>query len=125
MSASTGIAIAASVQANLTAVEASRAQDQACRTTIKGFVAEGATVPEMRTYAGCVQRMHPDPIPDKTRIAIKSGILILFLGIAAGIWWGRSTGEGSLWGAACGAVAALGGIIGVTAVALALAFLFS
>jgi hypothetical protein len=66
--------------------EASAAKTEACKATVKTYKPETATVAEMRGYAECVQRLHPNDLPSGAVIAIKIAIVLVLIGAIVGAW---------------------------------------
>ena len=84
------VAIAASVNANAAAAnaEAARAERIACMKYVQGYEHDKATIVEMRQYAECVERLHPEPMTGSevlwVKAAIIAGLLAAVLGAAKG-----------------------------------------
>lgn len=75
----TTIAIAAAASANSAAINASIAAHKAeCVGTLANFDSRTATIAEQKSYASCVNLMHPSQITDSGVMAIKICILIVF-----------------------------------------------
>lgn len=85
MAASTAIATIAMVQSSIALQQAEQAKTEACKGTVATFNAQGATVEQMKSYASCVQRLHPEPVTQEGIWVAKGAIVLVFLGIIAGI----------------------------------------
>ena len=64
--------------------ERKRAAD--CSAWMPGYLNDGASVEQMRYYAGCINLLYPAPYDNITSLWIKAGILAAFIGVAVGIW---------------------------------------
>ena len=60
------------------------AQDT-CLKLVTGYEHALASIPEMREYASCVPRLHPEPFIQNEALAVKGAVLIMFLCILIGI----------------------------------------
>ena len=88
-SVAVGIAAGASVQSAANAARIAAEHRARCRTDIADFHPEGASVERMKSYAECVQYMHPDPVSPESVPFIKAGIVVLLVSMVAGFWWGK------------------------------------
>ena len=60
------------------------AQDT-CLKLVTGYEHALASIPEMREYAICIPRLHPEPFIQNEALAVKGAVLIMFLCIIIGI----------------------------------------
>ena len=101
--------------AAIAAQAAGRQRTANCTAWIPGYQHDGASVDQMRHYAGCINWLHPAPSDDTASLWLKTAIIAAFIGIGIGIWWmkddrlfdtwyGRSI-DGSFAGAFCGSAA--------------------
>lgn len=67
---------------NAAAHEAAR---QACAIAVRGYEHDGATVTEMREYAGCINRLHGSAWSDGELLAAKAAILFIFAAVVVGM----------------------------------------
>ncbi len=88
---STSIAISSAALASSAAANsaASAAKKTACMSYIQNYKAETATVEEMREYASCVERLHPNELSDGGIIAVKVLIVAAIVGIFIGAYQAR------------------------------------
>ncbi len=119
----TNIAItsAANAQAAAANVAAQEAKRKACMAYVRGYEHDRATVEEMREYAGCIDRLHPESmLTEGQLVAAKCAVLFVFAWIVVGVIWERrnkSLSEG-WFGAVVG-----GSVIGMCFAVAALLFL--
>ena len=64
--------------------ERKRAAD--CSAWMPGYLNDGASVEQMRYYAGCINLLYPAPHDNTTSLWVKAGILAAFIGVAVGIF---------------------------------------
>ena len=83
---STAIAISANTTAAIAASEAAEAKRIACYTIEKNFNAQTATISEKKSYAECIYVLHPSEISDGALIWLKILIVLIFVGVGAGIF---------------------------------------
>jgi len=104
MSTSVAIAAAANAQAAAAAAVAAEARKTACKSLLKSYTPQGATVAEMRNYASCVETVYPEPIPAGGVIVLKVVIVLIMLATVAGTVYGaREDGvEGAFMYGLCG-----------------------
>lgn len=93
-----GVAIGAA-----NAAQIAREHRARCEQNVADFRTEGASVERMKSYAECVQYLHPDPVSPGAVPYIKGGIVILVLAFIAGAIKGWRD-EGDLAGAALMAI---------------------
>jgi hypothetical protein len=67
--------------------EAQKAAYAACMSFVRGYEHDKATVQEMREYAGCIERLQPDPRSNQELMAEKACVLFMFLAIIGGVVW--------------------------------------
>jgi hypothetical protein len=103
---------AAVVISSVALAEAIAAKTEACKATVKTYKPETATVAEMRGYAECVQRLHPNDLPGGALIVVKVAIVLVLLGAVVGAW--KSYRERGYFG---WFDVAMGFVMGATAVA--------
>jgi hypothetical protein len=63
------------------------AQRRDCGPVVKGYQHEGATVAEMRSYAQCIGRLHPEYTGGEI-VAVKVAVAIMLLSMVGGIAYG-------------------------------------
>ena len=82
---------AATTSSNSAAASAAsaRARRAECMVIIDRYDAKAASVQEMRSYASCVQILHPDPPNSGAVIFAKSMFVIALLGLGFGIYKAR------------------------------------
>jgi hypothetical protein len=80
---STSVAVS-NAAATAAMVQASRAQDMACRSLVNSYKPEAATTAEMREYADCVYRLNPQPLSDSTAIVLKVLVAALIAAFVVG-----------------------------------------
>lgn len=118
----TSAANAQAAAANAAAQEAAR---KACMAYVRGYEHDLATVSEMREYAGCIDRLHPEPMAEEALGVAKFAVLVMFAAIVAaivaGIVWERrerSISDGWFGAVFCGSlIGLLVGACGLLAVA--------
>lgn len=88
-SVATGIAAGAAAQSAANSARIAAEHRARCRTDIADFRPEGASVERMKSYAECVQYMHPDPIHPESVPFVKAGIIALIVAFFVGAWYGR------------------------------------
>lgn len=117
MPTTTTIAISAAANANATAanIAAQDAARKACAALVRGYEHDRATVSEMREYAGCIARLHPEPMSGDELVAAKLAVAVIFAAMVAGIVWERRERMVSdgWFGAVLGG-SFIGGIFGAT-----------
>lgn len=88
MAAGTSAAMAgvASAQAAAASAAAHAARVAQCKTVLPNFNAQGATVSEMREYAGCVETLHPTEIGADATVALKILFVAALAGATFAIW---------------------------------------
>lgn len=91
-SVATGIAAGAAAQGAANSARIAAEHRARCRTDIADFRPEGASVERMKSYAECVQYMHPYPIHPESVPFVKAGIVALLLAMVAGFWFGKKKG---------------------------------
>ena len=89
MPVATAIAIGASAQATAAALEAHQARVTACTKYVQGYTNDGATTAQRQEYASCVATLYPQPLTEGDTYVVKGALVLMFLGIAAGIWYAR------------------------------------
>lgn len=57
----TAMAASASAMSAANSARISRMKDEQCNLLIESYVAKDASVPSMKAYSECVERMYPDP----------------------------------------------------------------
>jgi hypothetical protein len=102
----------ASAQAAAASAAAHAARVAQCKTVLPNFNAQGATVSEMKEYAGCVETLYPTEIGADATVALKVLFVVALAGMAVGAWRDRGYGFGD---------SALGGLFGFILAPLALA----
>jgi hypothetical protein len=87
----TSIAISsvANAQAAAAAAAAQEAAREACMTYVRGYEHNHATVAEMREYAGCIDRLYPEPLSADAMTVLKVVVALLLVGAVAGVFYGR------------------------------------
>jgi hypothetical protein len=105
---------------------------KACAAMVVSYEHSRATVDEMRDYASCIQKLHPEPLDGSQLITVKVAILVILFSIAAGIILVRRDDEGrsgwvetSILGACMGLMAGIGGIMATAAIWFGVKFLFT
>lgn len=89
----------AASQAAIAQAAAHQARVAQCKATIPNFNAQGATVSEMKEYAGCVETLYPTEIGTDATIALKVLFVVALCGAAFGVWkerqdsWTDFTGQ--------------------------------
>ena len=83
--------------ASALAVSLDAKEDAACALAMAGFKHDGATVAEMQQYANCVQRVHPEEMPDTGVWVIKAVIGVLLLAAIVGAVQGFLRGGSMEW----------------------------
>lgn len=129
----TAIIVGASTGAAIAQAQAREAESKACMAYVRGYDHERATVEEMRSYAGCIDRLHPEPMSADAITAWKVMIVILFVGVVIGIVRSvrnRSTFSDGVFGAVLfgcisGFIVTFIGILAVAGVCAGVAFLMS
>lgn len=86
MSTSIAISTMAATQSAAANAAAREAKEKACVVLVQSYEAKGATVEEMRSYAECVNTLHPDDLSPGAVSALKVCVLVCF-GFAAFFWW--------------------------------------
>ena len=86
MSASIGIAEAASAQASAAML---LARKTACTASMPRFDPGTATVQDKQEYAGCVELMFPQPMSADAILAAKVLFVFALIGMAWGAWLGK------------------------------------
>lgn len=76
----------AATQAAAANAAAREAKEKACVVLIQSYEAKGATVEEMRSYAECVNTLHPDDLSPGAVSALKVCVLVCFA-CAVIFWW--------------------------------------
>jgi hypothetical protein len=126
MGAIATVAVANSAAANAAAAAARR---DACRASVKGYEHDTATVTEMQQYAGCVERLHPQPLSDPAVWGVKLLIVLCFSGFFVCGWYAKryewDGWSGALMAAALGAMAFPFAAIILYLAYLAVRFLFT
>lgn len=84
MSVSAGIAAGAAAQSAAATAAARAAKVTACTKYVQDYQHDRATVTEMREYAGCIDTLHPNPMPDGAAFAIKAAIVIVLACMVVG-----------------------------------------
>ena len=108
MSTTLALSAAANAQSAAALASANAARDTACQSLINSYQPKGASVSEMREYAACVQRLHPEPIPADATTVLKFAVVILLLSMPVGAWIGyRSHLGGDVMSAVMGAIGGL------------------
>ena len=120
---STSIALA-SVASGQAAAAANLAARASCIASVRGYAHDSATVAEMREYAGCVNRLHPEPLGADAVLAWKIAILIVLLSPFVGVacLWPRE--RGGRPGHTRGEAVVLGTITGLVGSVIVLLLLF-
>jgi hypothetical protein len=91
MPAATSIAIFASSQSSVAAMQAREAQKLACNSFVHQYDAQAATDAQMQQYAECVNLLHPQDLSDGAVLLIKLTIVVTLAGGAYGYY--RATKE--------------------------------
>lgn len=125
----TAINTALTVQAQVAAAQAQAAADEThrerCKVELGAFNAQGATVPQMRSYSQCVDFLYPEPMTQGELLTAKACVFTVLICAIVGAVWGyiaaRREWEAGVLGLLGGALA--GGIL--LLMAWAVTFLFS
>jgi hypothetical protein len=78
----TSAANAQAATANAAAQEAAR---KACMAQVRGYEHDRATVAEMRAYAGCIGRLHPQELSADAMTGLKVVVAVLLAGAVIGV----------------------------------------
>ena len=119
---------AASAQAAAASAAAHAARVAQCKTVLLNFNAQGATVSEMKEYAGCVETLYPTEIGADATIALKVLFVVALAGAAFAVWRERKGYTDIEMQAAAGVMGfifaplALGAVVGL---AIGIRWLFS
>jgi hypothetical protein len=62
-----------------------RAERIACGKAVEGYRHDDATVEQARAYSRCIDRLHPSPMSPHDAIALKVVIVVILLGMVAGV----------------------------------------
>jgi len=120
------MAMTAIIAANNARESARRTEE--CKLYVQGFDSKIASVAEQKHYAGCVQRLNPDPVNESELLVGKACVLVLLVAFIAGVIFGWKS-EGNIIDAVlCGALFVVGLAVGVLLLGLLVAgvmFLFS
>ena len=81
------VAISAAANANAAAANAAAqaAAKKACMAYVRGYEHDRATVAEMREYAGCIDRLHPQELSADAMTALKVVVVVLLAGMVIGV----------------------------------------
>lgn len=126
---STSIAISSSASAASLAAQAQarKARKDACESVLNSFDAKGATVEHKKTYAECVQLLHPDPMTHSETFAMKGLFVVLLIGLVIGAiyGWQEDGPEMALLFGLLGAIVLPAGIVAVYGLGAGVVWLFS
>ncbi len=86
MSTSITISSAANVQATAANIAAQEAARTACLSYVQNYEHNHATVVEMREYANCIDKLHPNPMGADTIFALKLSVILLFVCVISGVF---------------------------------------
>lgn len=83
----TAIAVSAAANAQAAAAQAAanEAARVACASLVRGYEHDRSTVSGMREYAGCIERLYPEPMPDAVLIWAKIAVAVLLVSFVAGV----------------------------------------
>ena len=84
MSTSITISSAANAQATAANIAAQEAARIACLSYVQNYEHNHATVVEMREYANCIDKLHPNPMGADIIFALKLSVILLFVCVISG-----------------------------------------
>ena len=104
------------------------AKETACKMQLVTYNAAGATIQQMKEYAGCVTLLYPNEVTSTELLVTKLAVLLLLIGTGLGIYFKydkRLGVESIVTGAFVGLIAALSMIMATGFLIAAVRFLFS
>ena len=72
---------------NSAVYQARKAEIKACFALTRGYEHDRATLREMREYASCIDKLHPEPLIGAELYAVKFAVLVIFIACIAGAVW--------------------------------------
>jgi hypothetical protein len=94
---------------------------------MSNYDSKTATVEQSKSYANCVQMLHPEPMPEGAAIILKVVFICVLIGMGVGVWkgWKEEGPVGSLFGMVLGGALPLILAVILGGVLMAIGFIFS